>query len=115
MTAPATDMKNLSLASVLLSASAQSCTTARVELATTRTPLMPYLSNQGMRTRAHVHKQTNIYTLTRRVRHCCQELGVAETQKQSTPLQYQKDMNSHKCATFVIRIRSAEPETAGPT
>jgi hypothetical protein len=42
-----TNMKNLSLASVLSSASAQSCTMARDEVAKTLTPLIAYLRKRA--------------------------------------------------------------------
>ena len=70
-------MKNLSLASVLSSASVQSCTTARAELAETRISLIAKLGKQS---KPRVPQSTPAMwreRLTLNARRCCQVWGEA--------------------------------------
>ena len=69
-------MKNLSLASVLSSASVQSCTTARAELAETRISLIAKLGKQAKDAAKHT-SHVGREELTLHVRRCCQVWGEA--------------------------------------
>ena len=105
-------MKNLSLASVFSSASMQSCTTIRAEVASTWMFFMAYLWS----------KATSVFDIpqdcgkkfTTNVHHWYPGLDVAAHKKNNEKGICNRAPLSNNCGTFVILMRSTDPATAGP-